>query len=415
MNRIKKLAAAITSLSVAATIASCGTPTIGSGSSTAMTVDGFEVKAGVFIYYTMMSYQDAVSLLAQENGATPTMEEVQEAKIDGQDAEEWIQDTATQYCKDYVTISKEFDAIGGELSQEDLDEVEDLMNTALQTEIFDNNGIGEESLREIAESSFKSEYIFQHYYGFDGEKGMDEEALKEYFLDNFARVKYVTMSYLDAEGNELDEAGKKEIREMAEDYAERVNSKSGDMDKMFEMDEVKADYSEYVNEQTAELSTDPAVTTTTATTTADSAQTTTTTTTNPYANESVIQKQTTAVADLGEEEPAVTTTTAEPTAAQKSNEKLTNYVFEELDEFNKAVVFDDEENDAIYVVIRGDLTERMNEDDLWNEDSILYLQSLNFNEIFIEYMQELSDSYSVEKNESAYRRYEPFEIQLVEE
>ncbi|MBQ8296236.1 MAG: hypothetical protein IJX77_00455 [Ruminococcus sp.] len=414
MNRIKKIAAAITSLSVAATIASCGAPTIGSGSSNALTVGDADVKAGVFIYYTMQSYSDAQSLLAEETGTTPTLEDVEEAEIEGVESSEWIQDKATQYCKDLITIDKEFQKIGGELPQEDLDEIDEMVTAALETEIFNENGIGEESLRQIAASTYKSEFIFDYYYGTDSEQGMTEDELKEYFDNNFARVKYVSMSYLDADGNKLDESGKKEIRDLAEEYAERVNAKSDDMEKLFEMDEVSTDYDEYVAEQTAAASTDTAATTTTttATTTTNASETTTTTTTNPYANERLIQKQTTAVADTESEDPAVTTTTAEPSASEKSVEKLNNYIFDELTEYNKAVVFDDEENDAIYVVIRADLNERLTDDDLWTEDNISYLQSLNFYDTYIEYMQGLSDGYEVKRNESAYRRYEPFELTL---
>ena len=51
MNKIKKIAAGLTAFSVAATMAACSAPAIGSGTSEAVTIDGYEVKSGVFILY----------------------------------------------------------------------------------------------------------------------------------------------------------------------------------------------------------------------------------------------------------------------------------------------------------------------------------------------------------------------------
>ena len=404
MNRIKKIAAALTSFSVAATMASCSSPAIGSGSANAVKIDDYQVRAGIFIFYTLTSYYEATEIV----GSDATAEEIEDAHIDNLEAAEWIQNKATEYCAEYVAVEKEFDKIGAELTSEELDTIESSVEQYAGMDIYVENGIGEESVRDIMTNEYKRQHVFDYYYGFDGEWGMSEDELKDYFDDNFARVKYVTLSYLDADGNELDDSGKKEIREMAEDYADRVNSKSDDMDKLFEMNEVKDDYNDYVAEQSAASSEDTSTTTTTTTTTTSSSETTTTTTTNPYANELLLQKQTTTTPD--EDSEAVTTTTTEPSATQKSQENLNKFVFNELDELNKAVVFDDEENDAIYVVIRADLRERMTEDDYWSEDYIEALQSMNFEEDFMDYIEGIADSYVTERNKSAYRRYSPFKL-----
>jgi hypothetical protein len=419
MNKLKKLAAALSAVAVAASLASCGTPTIGSGSSVAVTIDGYDINAGIFIFYIMQSYSDAQDEISEETGATPSASEVEDSEIDGVDATTWIQDKATQYCSDFVAIERVFDEIGGELSDEDLDEIDTIVSNVVENDSTYNyvsNGIGEDSLYAIASISYKSDYIFNYYYGFEGEKGMSEDELKEYFDNNFARVKYVSLSYLDEDGNKLDESGKKEIRTMADEYAERINSKSTSEEKLYEMDAVIEDYDEYVEEQSAvetedtdseDTDSEEAVTTTTVTTT-DVTETTTTTTTDPHANEKLIQKVTTAVTEDDDEAEAVTETTT-----QSSSDKLKEYIFNDLTEYDKAVVFDDEENDYVYVVIRADLNERLTEDDLWTEDNIESLLEMNFNEDFVEYMKEISDSYDVKKNNSAYRRYKPFDDDIV--
>lgn len=417
MKNIKRMTAALAALSIAATMSSCGTPTIGSGSSTALTVDGYDIKAGIFIFYTMQSYNDAKSQLAEDmDGATPTLEQVEDAQLDGVDSTQWIQDKATQYCSDFVAIQKEFDKIGGELSAEDLDEIDTMVQNIVAQDTqyhYISNGISEDSLREIASVGYKSDFIFNYYYGTDSEQGMSEDELKDYFNNNFARVKYVNLSYLDADGNALDESGKKKIRDMANDYAKRVNSKSSTEEKLFEMNDVISDYNEYVASLSAvEEETETEAVTTTTTVAEAETTTTTTTTTGAHDNERIIQKPTTASSEKEKNESAETTTQS---ASQKSAENLNNYIFDKLPEaeYNKAVVLDDEENDSIYVIIRADLKERLNDDDLWVDSNIEYLQSLNFSEDFTDYMKKISDAYEVDRNNSAYSRYKPFDDDIV--
>ena len=62
MTPIKKITAALSAIAVAAGTFGC-TPAVGSGSQVALTADGYEVKSGVFIYYTMQYYEEAVSVI----------------------------------------------------------------------------------------------------------------------------------------------------------------------------------------------------------------------------------------------------------------------------------------------------------------------------------------------------------------
>lgn len=405
MKNNKKITAAVTALSVAATMASCSAPAIGKGTSTAMTIDGYEVPAGVFIFYTINSYYDAYSIVSENNTSTPTVEDVKASHIDELEAVDWIQNEATEYCENYVAIEKEFEKIGGELTPEELDEVEASLAEFSAYPIYSENGIGESSIRALLENEHKMSHVFDYYYGFDSENGMSEDELKDYFDENFARVKYVSISLLDAEGNELDEDGKEEMRELAEKYAKQINSKSDTMDKLFEVDAVQQEYDEYVAEQQAATGT----TTTTTTTTTTSAETTTTTTTDPYANEYLMQKNTTSTTAEESESDVVTTTTTE-SASTRSMNKLNDFVFEELG-LNKAEVFDDGE-DTIYVVIRADLRERMTEDDYWSPDYIEALQQMCYQEDFTDLIEEIADKMIIDKNKSAYRRYSPFKLEL---
>lgn len=407
MKTIKKITAVTAALTLASSLASC-TPSIGGGSQTAVTIGGHDIPSGVFIYYTLQGYSEASSIIQGENTTAPEEDEIRNANIDNIDSTSWIQNKATEYCTDYAGIVNEFEAIGGKLTAEQLDEAEEM---ALYYYSMDprlaENGVSIDSMNEIAYSTYMEQDIFKYYYGFDGEKGCSEEELKDYFDENFARIKYVSISLTDENGDKVSATKEKELRKMAADYAKQVNAKTGDLKKMHELDAVSEDYDEYVaaNTTTAEGET----TTTTTTTTAATNEVTTTTTTDPYANERLIQKYTTTTA-AAETSTETETEAAEESETDKETRLFNEFIFNELTT-GKAEVYDYNE-DTIYVVLRADLRERMTEDDYWSEDYIANIQSIKFYDEFVKFLDEKTSVLDVEKNKSAYRRYEPFKLKL---
>ena len=406
MKNLRKIAAAAISVALSASMYGC-TPAIGSGSKTAMTVDGYDVPAGLFIYYTLQGYSEASNVLQTKNGTAPTVDDLKNANIDEIDSTDWIQNKATKYCKDFVAVQREFDAIGGELTSDEKSEAEQMASYYYaQDPRLEENGVGMETMKLMALSSYKEQKVFEYYYGFDGEKGCSEEELKEYFNDNFARVKYVSISLLDSEGNPVTEDQKRSLRKKAEDYAKQINEKSSELDKMHEVDAVQESYDEYVAAQTTTASGDTSseTTTTTAAETTGSTESTTTTT-DPFAGERIIQKNTTTAAS---EETDETETT--PVDTESADYKFKEFIFNDI-EMDKATVYDYDDS-TIYVVIRGDLHERMTEDDYWNKDYIDYLRSMRYSADFKKFLEEKADALETEKNKSAYRRYSPYKLEL---
>lgn len=410
MKKFNKISAAAVSIALAVTMTGC-TPTIGGGTSTAMSVDGYDVPAGLFIYYTMQGYSEAVNLLQEQNGTEPKLKDVKNATINSVDSTDWIQNKATDYCVDFITIIKEFDTIGGELSQEDIESAESMAAYRFaQDSRYDKNGISLETFESMAEMSYKEQAVFKHYYGYDGTEGCTEEELKDYFDENFARVKYVSISLVDDEGEALGEDEQRELRKMAEKYAQQVNKKSGDLNRMHELDAVKEDYDEYLAQQTTTAEGETTVTTTTTTTT--TAENETTTTANPYENERLLQKVTTTSADNAADTDS-TTEPVEETDSEKDSRLFSEFVFNEL-EMGKAEVYD-YNDDTIYIVLRADLRERMTEDDYWSENYQDSLLEMRYYDTFVDMLDAKSEQLSVEKNSKSFRRYEPFDLVLEDE
>lgn len=461
MKNISKFAAAVTSFTLAATMAGC-TPTIGAGTENAISVNGYDVRAGVFLYYTMQAYSEAVSQLTGSDGTAPDLKTVKSSRIEDLEAEDWIQDKATKYCEDYATIQQEFEKLGLELNSDELDQIDMMAEYYFSADSrYIENGITEDTIRDIAASTLKEQAIFKHYYGIGGEKSCTEDELKDYFDENFARVKYFTISMTDDEGNSLGDDEKRELRKKAETYVKQINAKSSEADKMAEFDVVNDDYNAYLESLTtsaegeesadtettvttvAESDDESAVTTTSdiseesddteesedtdentdeesqETTTSQDSQTDstttavssedsdseTTTTTDPHANERIVQKQTTAA----ESDDETTETTTAESDSQRQEREFNEHLFEMS--LGKAEVYD-YSDEQIYVVIRGDLRERMTEDDLWSQDYVDSLVQSRFYDEFTDYMEDLAKNVEVNKNNRAYNRYAPFKLNL---
>lgn len=417
MNKFNRFASAAAAFALAAASASCSAPeaiTFGKGTQTALTVDGYEVPAGVFIYNEITAYRNAMYDMYYKNGKMPTLDDVKNSTIKDLDSTDWIQDNATDACKDFVASEKEFEKIGESLKETDLAEIKDMLSTYSSESLFSENGVGEESLRKIIENNYKREAIFKHYFGLDAEKGCSEEELKTYYQDKTTRVKYFAISMTDSEGEQYGADEKRRLNNMIDDYVKEINEEKTNDAKLKKIDECEEDYNKYVEKRTAEeeakAAEEAGETTTTTTTTTTSSGTTTTTTTDPYANEITITKYTTTTADENESSDTTTTTTsAESAASEDAYKKYNDHVFSMP--YNKAEKYQYDDN-TVYVIIRADIKERMTSDDLWTEDKIESLLSERYYNDFEDMMKNIVKGYSVEKNSKAYRKFTPFDLNL---
>ena len=403
MANFKKIAAGAAALALLGSMAACG-----SNTAYAFTIDGEQVKAGVYIYYSYLAYNDAVTTITEQNSELDVTDDevVKEQKIDGKDALTWIQDKAKTYCQEHVAVNKEFDEAGLALTGDEIADIDSSMESfwAENEEAYEKNGISEASVREVMEYTYKASNLFLHYYNIDGVEGVTEEEVHDYYVDNNARVQYVAFNLVDGTGAELDADGKAEMEKMVEDYLSAVE-KLSDEDKIGEkMDEIKEEYKAYVTSVSEEAVAEAAgedgeaaaTTTTEATTTAEG-ETTTTTTTVPYLNESIIARATT------DED------TTEEDITYSPSKTVHDYVFEEA-EFNKPAMIFDEENNVYYLIVRYDIEERMNEDDLWYGAQKESAVSKMFSDAFQDKLDEWCAAQAVETNGAAIKRYDPFEI-----
>ena len=252
MSIFKKAAAAATAVMLAASCTACGYNT-----RSALTVDGYSVPAGIYIYFMNNAYNEAISKLTEENADLDTTDEkaVKALPLEGKDVTTWIQDRATEMCVDFVATEKKFDEFGLTLTDEDKNYVEMMMSYYWNADSMEPMGVSEDSFKKVVTSTYKSQAVFDHYYGIgEGELGVTEEEVTDYYADEHIRAQFVRMSLTDANGEMLKADGKKDLMDMAEDYSDRVEDalKDGGVDAvMAEMDAIQKDYDAYVEEQTA--------------------------------------------------------------------------------------------------------------------------------------------------------------------
>lgn len=452
MINLKKIAATAVAAATAAVCGGCN-----SAMAYPLTIDGVPVKAGIYIYYSYAAYSEAISTIQEQNEELDTTDDdlVKEQIIDGVDTLTWIQNKAMDYCKEYVAVQKDFEEKGLSLTKEETDDVEQYVSSAWENngEVFEANGISEASVKDVLTSTYKSSELFLYYYNVDGEKGVTEDELKEYYIDNDARVRYIQFDLKDGNGDLLKEDGKKEMKKMVETYLDALEKLEGDEAALNEeMDSIQEEYNAYVTSiseeaaaATATSATDEngseiSATTTTTTETTTAAETTTTTTAVAESEDETVTRTalteedetdstTTTISDAEETEGTTeTTTTTVPYAHEVIITKVSTKEDEETDESEinytpskKAyeAIFDDakigvpmmvEDEEAYYLIIRFDIEDRMTEDDLWSEDAIESVTARKYMDTFDEDKEKMADALTVEQSDHAIKKYDPFKL-----
>ena len=442
---------------VAAALTVTGTGcTIGKSTAVAMTIDGYDVKSGVYIFYQNSALEEAKNKLLEEDSEFNTDDEeaLKAAKVEDMGLLEWVEKKTFENCLEFVAVNKKFDELKLTLDDTEKkninDSAEHYYGEENNSNIYYFNGIGRESFKEIVANTYKSNAVFDALYGKDGSENVKSEDVKKFYLDNTSRVKYIKLDLTDADGNDMDDAGKKEVKELADKLLDEVKDKKGE-ELLTAFDDIKTEYDDFVAAKSAETSEsdgEDASSETTETTVAASEETTEaaeeaeTEETEAVSEEEATEEETEAAeeenseesedtdsedeetaeteapeengdttettvstAPEGEEETTETTTTPDPHA----NESLVSKVTTDKDTKEEDVsytpckkvhdwAFDDknkneeptiiEDDTAYYVIVKLDLEERMTEDDLWTEDRD---ESIRYNMYDDEYHDKLSE------------------------
>ncbi len=244
------------------------------------TVDGMEIRNGIYLSQMMTAHSSASSTVydaREEAGDTSEIEDLFAETIDGISAEEWIKNEAVELVKYYVAVEKLFDSKGLSISDEERSEIAENVNDnwdsesinyygfslSVQTmygyptlgEYYESIGIGKDSMKEMELNALKEDKLFLDYFTNDEEAKVSEEEINTYLSENYANVKYIEVSFKDYAGISLDaEKDAEEIAALkarAQSYVDRFNAGESIIDIAYEQDLINAQNDAMVDAETA--------------------------------------------------------------------------------------------------------------------------------------------------------------------
>lgn len=226
MSFLKKFIATVTAIATMFAFSVCFTG-CGQDTAYAITIDGTEVDAGVYIYYVYCAISDAQSEL--EEGQDLFGEGVTIGASNGEkmNANDWIQYKAIEYCCEYMATVKYADELGAKISSEQKKSINTAVDEAWESyqSLFENIGVSKSSFTKAYYNRFYlNDNIVQALYGKNGTQPISDDELMNYMVSILARVKISTFELKDDLGNALDASAASILEAKIQRYANRINN-----------------------------------------------------------------------------------------------------------------------------------------------------------------------------------------------
>ncbi|MGN1305235.1 MAG: hypothetical protein ACI4YB_09400 [Oscillospiraceae bacterium] len=381
MANFKKISAVALCSAMALSLGACGNNIAGPDTTYAAVIDGYKVPAGVFIAMQMNSYYDAAyyteptdetveteatttaaSAEASETEATTTTPFTDKV-IEDKPVRDWINDEATKSMREFVAIENKFDELGLSFDENEKEKTKIYLDSIWEYygANYEDVGISEDSQLLIMLNSAKKNHVFDYFYAEGGQNEISEADIKAYLEENNKRINYIKMELKDGEGNLLKSEGKEEIKKMAMDYIDRINTGE-------DFETVSREYSDYYDKLVADAA-------------AAGAESTDETAEEPIVTES----------SYTDNETVVTKDSASP------SEAVVNKAFEA----DVGAVILVEEDEVYYIVKILDLYA---DENYYSDNENVVRHELKDDE-FDQTLKSWTETQNVELNEAAYKRY----------
>lgn len=214
--------------------------------STALTVDGEDIPAGVYILYSGYAYNNAYVKLTEEQPDLDTTVEgfdYSAQTVDGKPFMDYVKQEALNYCKRHVAINRMYDSCGINSDAKDLEDLSDSINAqwdynvsdwsgtftylkgcSTLSDYYESIGVSKASFKQVNTDLFRVSEIFDYYYSEGGIQEVPKDEIKGWIDENYSLVRYFAISTNDSEGNPIETPSELAILEnLANDYAEKLN------------------------------------------------------------------------------------------------------------------------------------------------------------------------------------------------
>lgn len=182
------------------------------------------VASGVYLGYMTETYLNAQS----HKDYDPEIKNIWKQKLDGKSLKDYISSEAESSSKRYLAISEKFDEMKLELSDEDLKNIDNQVSAMWDMYGFDKyyqpNGTSKESFKKILTTATKESLIFDAYYGKGGLEEVKKDLIVKTLLSEYVDLNFFEISFAKEDGTVLKNEEIQDLKEKAEDYADRINS-----------------------------------------------------------------------------------------------------------------------------------------------------------------------------------------------
>lgn len=355
MSIIKKIFAGFSALALAITFTACNKDT-----SWANKVEGEKINAGIYIFYTLEGYDDAYSKLSSDSSVTK--DNIMTKEIDGKKVPEYIQEYATDKCKQIVSVNKKFDELGLTLSDTDKKAIKFSVDNEWEAygKYYTKNGISKKSIEIIQTMNQKLEVMFYKYYDKGGIEEVSQEDINKEIAKNVARVKILPLILKNDDGSALTDTQKADLKKKAEEYIERVKNGEDFNEIINKYYEEKYDNSTLLPELNPKMNNS--------------------TEDDKYENETIVYKGHQYI---------------DPDAVTKMIE---------LDKYNEPTFIDS--TTYYYVVVKLDIAEREDVLEQYRKSALIKIKNDEFEKLAASW----GENYKVEKNDDSYKRYAPEKV-----
>jgi hypothetical protein len=234
--KIKQILAAVLAAGMIISIAGCSTPR------TALTVDGEDVPAGLYVYTQHQAVTDAMAAFKEEypdvDDSLATFD-YSTYTLDGKLWKVWIADRTVELCAQRVAQEQMFNDMQLFMSDGDYQAVNDDVNSTWAVdneymlyyygvsnweEYYTPLGVSQDSYRKAVTADAMREKLFNAIYGVNGTEPVPEADLKAKFNEDYARIRVISMPLTSAEDGSTitDPAELDELKTMAQSYLDRL-------------------------------------------------------------------------------------------------------------------------------------------------------------------------------------------------
>lgn len=393
---LKRAAAAVLAVVLATSLCGCDRGSL-------MTVDGMEIRNGVYISLMQSAYNNAETELkeqqetsditsdtsAGETSSTESKESVPITKeeIDGKSGSQWIKDETMKAVRRFVAVQRKCDELGIALSETEMNELNTNVNGVWDNandyvkyiygyetlgEYYESQGIGKESYKEIQRVSELQSKLFMHYYDKGGELEVKESEINDYLKENYASVKLLNIAYTDASGKTLEkDEDKKAMKDKAQALVDRLNKGDDPVDVFYDYNLEKAEESAKAKAETDYKEDNE----------------------DKLTKEEWIKKQVEAAGIKKAESADDLDQFISKESSSLNDEKLTEYIFNAKSD-GKATLFEAEK--AVYVVVKEDIAKKTK----WKEDNNERILTLIKNDDFKSMVDLFGQNYEVVADEN---------------